>query len=121
MALNLNSELTISEFFEYINKEWFDVLAHSSYPLTKISDGYGIVPEFFYAYHGKIVSDIEINGQTVERKSLDEDNLKFKVNLNVVEHDGKYDVSKIERIKQANNMKNADNISIGQELIIPMD
>ena len=93
LALNLNSELTISEFFEYINKEWFDVLAHSSYPLTKISDGYGIVPEFFYAYHGKIVSDIEINGQTVERKSLDEDNLKFKVNLNVVEHDGKYDVS----------------------------
>ena len=34
---------------------------------------------------------------------------------------GKYDVSKIERIKQANNMKNADSISIGQELIIPMD
>ena len=93
LALNLNSELAISEFFEYINKEWFDVLAHSSYPLTKISDGYGIVPEFFYAYHGKIVSDIEIDGQTVERKSLDEDNLKFKVNLNVVEHDGKYDVS----------------------------
>ena len=93
LALNLNSDMTISEFLEYINKEWFDVLAHSSYPLTKISDGYGIVPEFFYAYHGKIISDIEINGESVKRESLDEDNLKFKVNLNVVEHDGKYDVS----------------------------
>ena len=93
LALNLNSDLIISEFFEYINKEWFDVLAHSSYPLTKISDEYGIVPEFFYAYHGKIINDIEINGETVKRESLDEDNLKFKVNMNVVEHDGKYDVS----------------------------
>ena len=93
LALNLNSDLTIAEFFEYINKEWFDVLTNSSYPLTKISDGYGIVPEFFYAYHGKIVSDIEIGGETVKRESLDEDNLKFKVNLNVVEHDGKYDVA----------------------------
>ena len=93
LALNLNSELTVSEFFEYINKEWFDVLTHSSYPLTKISDSSGIVPEFFYAYHGKIISDIEIDGQTVKRESLDEDNLKFKVNLNVVEHDGKYVVS----------------------------
>jgi len=93
LALNLNSDMTISEFLEYINKEWFDVLAHSSYPLTKIADGYGIVPEFFYAYHGKIISDIEINGESVKRESLDEDNLKFKVNLNVVEHDGKYDVS----------------------------
>ena len=93
LALNLNSDLTIAEFFEYINKEWFDVLAHSSYPLTKISDEYGIVPEFFYAYHGKIINDIEINGETVKRESFNEDNLKFKVNLNVVEHDGKYDVS----------------------------
>ncbi|MBQ6512475.1 non-ribosomal peptide synthetase [Methanobrevibacter sp.] len=93
LALNLNSDLTIAEFFEYINKEWFDVLAHSSYPLTKISDEYGILPEFFYAYHGKIINDIEINGETVKRESFNEDNLKFKVNLNVVEHDGKYDVS----------------------------
>ena len=93
LALNLNSDLTIAEFFEYINKEWFEVLAHSSYPLTKISDEYGIVPEFFYAYHGKIISDIEMDGKTVKRESLDEDNLKFKVNLNVVEHDGKYDVA----------------------------
>lgn len=93
LALNLNSDLTIAEFMEYINKEWFDVLAHSSYPLTKISDEYGIVPEFFYAYHGKIISDIEMNGETVKRESFSEDNLKFKVNLNVVEYDGKYDVS----------------------------
>ena len=93
LALNLNSDLTIAEFFEYVNKEWFDVLAHSSYPLTKISDEYGIVPEFFYAYHGKIINDIEINGETVKRESLDEDNLKFKVNMNVVEYDGKYDIS----------------------------
>ena len=93
LALNLNSDLTIAEFFEYINKEWFDVLAHSSYPLTKISDEYGIVPEFMYAFHGNIVEDIEIAGQTVKRQSLDEDNLKFKLNLNIVENGDEYVVS----------------------------
>ena len=39
----------------------------------------------------------------------------------IVRFYGKYDISKIEKIKQANNMKNADSIKIGQELIIPMD
>jgi amino acid adenylation domain-containing protein len=93
LALNLDSDLTISEFFEYINKEWFDVLTHSSYPLTRISDEYGFVPEFLYAFHGNIVEDIEIAGQTVKRQSLDEDNLKFKLNLNIVENEDGYDVS----------------------------
>lgn len=34
---------------------------------------------------------------------------------------GSYDVSKIEKIKQANGMANADSLKIGQDLIIPMD
>lgn len=39
----------------------------------------------------------------------------------IVRFYGTYDVSKIEKIKQANNMANADSIRIGQTLIIPMD
>ena len=93
LALNLNSDLTIADFFEYINKEWFDVLAHSSYPLTRIVDEYGIIPEFLYAFHGKIIEDIAMNGEVIKRVSLEEDNLKFKLNLNVIEKDGKYEVS----------------------------
>ncbi|MBQ9246060.1 LysM peptidoglycan-binding domain-containing protein [bacterium] len=34
---------------------------------------------------------------------------------------GKYDLSKVEKIKQANNLANAHKLSIGQELIIPLD
>lgn len=34
---------------------------------------------------------------------------------------GSYDVSKIEKIRQANKMTNADNLQIGQSLIIPME
>lgn len=34
---------------------------------------------------------------------------------------GSYDLSKIEKIKQANNMENPNNLQIGQNLIIPMD
>ena len=34
---------------------------------------------------------------------------------------GKYDVSKIEKIKQANNLSSSHKLSIGQKLIIPLD
>jgi nucleoid-associated protein YgaU len=34
---------------------------------------------------------------------------------------GKYDLDKVEKIKQANNLTNAHKLSIGQELIIPLD
>jgi len=95
IALNVNSDLTISEFFEHTNKEWFDVLAHSSYPLTEIANKYGFVPEFLYAFHGNIVEDIKINGDYVKREALDEDDLKFKLNLNISEVEDKYKVSMI--------------------------
>jgi len=90
LALKLNSDLNIKEFFEYINGEWLNVLTYSSYPLTEISNEYDITPEILYAYHGKIIEDIEIGGMNVERQSIDYDGLKFKINLNVVEVDNKY-------------------------------
>ncbi len=34
---------------------------------------------------------------------------------------GSYDLSKIDKIKQSNNMSNPNNLQIGQTLIIPMD
>ncbi|MDD3437664.1 MAG: LysM domain-containing protein [Candidatus Gastranaerophilales bacterium] len=34
---------------------------------------------------------------------------------------GKYDISKIDKIKEANKMSNPNNLQIGQNLIIPMD
>ena len=34
---------------------------------------------------------------------------------------GKFDLSKVEKIKQANKMSNPNNLQIGQNLIIPMD
>lgn len=34
---------------------------------------------------------------------------------------GKYDVNKIEKIKQVNNLTNVNRLSIGQKLVIPLD
>ena len=34
---------------------------------------------------------------------------------------GKYDLSKVEKIRQVNNLSNAHKLSIGQELVIPLD
>lgn len=90
LVLKLNSELNIKQFMDYVNEEWLNVLTYSSYPLTEISNEYGITPEILYAYHGKIIDDIEIGGMKVERESIDYDGLKFKINLNVVEVNNQY-------------------------------
>lgn len=39
----------------------------------------------------------------------------------IVRFYGSYDLSKVEKIKQANNMANPNNLQIGQTLLIPMD
>lgn len=90
LAVKLNSDLSFKDYFEYINKEWLDTLSYSSYPLTKIADKYGIVPEFLYAFHGKIIEDIHMDGRVIKRESLDYDGLKFKLNLNVIEENNEY-------------------------------
>lgn len=39
----------------------------------------------------------------------------------IVRFYGSYDLSKVEKIKEANNMKNPNNLQIGQTLIIPLE
>ncbi len=90
LALKLNSDSSLKDYLDYVNGEWLNVLSYSSYPLTEISNEYGITPEILYAYHGKIIEDIEIGGMHVERQSIDYEGLKFKININVVEVDGQY-------------------------------
>ena len=90
LALKLNSDSSIKEYFDYINGEWLSVLGYSSYPLTEISNEFDITPEILYAYHGKIIEDIEIGGMNVERQSIDYEGLKFKININVVDVGDQY-------------------------------
>ena len=90
LALKLNSDSNIKEYFDYINGEWLSVLGYSSYPLTEISNEFDITPEILYAYHGKIIEDIEIGGMNVERQSIDYEGLKFKININVVDIGDQY-------------------------------
>ncbi|WP_414469030.1 amino acid adenylation domain-containing protein [Methanobacterium sp. ACI-7] len=85
IALNLDTDLNISDYLNYVENIWLDVLKYDCYPFTKISDKYDIFPDFLYAYHGKIIEDININGKTVERKSLEYESLKFKLSVNVLE------------------------------------
>ncbi len=93
LSLKLDGDLSFKEYFEYINKEWVSTLSHSSYPLTEIVNKYGMVPEFLFAFDGKIIEDIEINGKLVERESLEYDDLKFKLSLDVMEINGEYQVA----------------------------
>ena len=91
-VLKLNTNLTIKDYLDYIKSQWFDVLSYSSYPLTEFSNSYDITPEFLYAFHGKIIEDININGKTIARENLDYEGLKFKISLNIIEVNGEYEL-----------------------------
>jgi len=93
LALKLDTDLNIKEFFEYINGEWLNVLTYSAYPLTKLSEDYDIAPEILFAYHGKIINDVEMGNQIIERQSIDYDSLKFKINLYVVDIGDEYKIT----------------------------
>lgn len=85
LALNIDSDLSVSEFMDYVEDIWLDVLKYEVYPFTRISDKFNLFPEFLYAYHGKIIEDITINGHTLERESLEYEALKFKLSVNIID------------------------------------
>ncbi|MBI5681385.1 MAG: amino acid adenylation domain-containing protein [Methanobacterium sp.] len=85
VPLNINSDMQATDYFAYVENIWLDVLKYECYPFTKISDKYDMFPDFLYAYHGKIIEDITINGRTVERESLEYEALKFKLSVNIVD------------------------------------
>ena len=93
LALNLDSSFTIEQYLRYINNQWLDVLANSSYPLTRISDELNITPEILYAYQGKIIKDIHMDGMTVKREAIGDSGVKFKIMINVEEIYDKYNVN----------------------------
>ena len=93
LMLKLNTDLTINEYLSYINNEWLDVITNSSYPLTRISNDFEIIPEILYAYHGRIIQDIHIDGMTVKREAIGDSGVKFKISINIEEVDDKYYVN----------------------------
>ena len=93
LTAELNSNHSISEYMNYINSQWLDVLSNSSYPLTRISDEFDITPEILYAYHGKIIQDIHMDGMTLKREAIGNSGVKFKITLNVEEVDDAYSIN----------------------------
>ena len=93
LALDINSDYSIKEFYDYINGQWLDVLANSSYPLTRISDDFDIAPEVLFAYHGRIIEDIHMDGMTLKREAIGDSGVKFKIAINVEEEEDGYNIN----------------------------
>ena len=62
-----------------------ETINHSDYPYTKISEEFGLKPEFFYAYNNLNAENIEINGKTYRVKYLDSLEVNYKISLDVNE------------------------------------
>jgi hypothetical protein len=48
IALNIDSTLTVTEFFKEVQDTWLHVLKYDLYPFTLLSDKYDLFPEFLY-------------------------------------------------------------------------
>ena len=93
IAFKTNRDMNIEEYFEFINKSWLNVLNYSSFNYVEIANKYNLYPDFLYAYHGKIIEDVEINGKTYPRQSIEYDSLRYKISINILEEKGNYNIS----------------------------
>ena len=92
IAFKTDRDMDIRKYFEFVNNSWLNVLNHSSYNYVEIANKYELSTDFLYAFHGKIIEDVSINGEKYPRESIDHDLLSCKISLNVIEVDDDYEI-----------------------------
>lgn len=92
IAFKTDRDMDIKKYFEFVNNSWLNVLNHSSYNYVEIANKYELNTDFLYAFHGKIIEDVFINGEKYPRQSIDHDLLACKISLNVIEVDNDYEI-----------------------------
>ncbi|MDO5826468.1 MAG: AMP-binding protein, partial [Methanosphaera sp.] len=93
ISFKTDRDMDIEEYFSSVNNSWMDVLNNSSFNYIEIANKYGLYPDFLYAFHGKIIEDINIGGKKYVRESMEYDSLRFKVALNIIEINDEYVIS----------------------------
>lgn len=109
--LSISSEITTEPTATSLGQPKFEKKISRKSKLPQINSNISIIPAV--AQSSNEVAIPKIEKYTV--KSGD------SMSSIVYRFYGKYDLSKVEKIKQANNLTNAHKLSIGQELIIPLD
>ena len=92
IAFKTDRDMDIKKYFESVNNSWLNVLNHSSYNYVEIANKYELSTDFLYAFHGKIIEDVTINGEKYPRESIEHDLLSSKISLNVIEVDDDYEI-----------------------------
>ncbi|MEE0942262.1 MAG: condensation domain-containing protein, partial [Methanobrevibacter sp.] len=80
-----NREMMVEDFIKVVDESWKGALVHSNYPYTKLSEEYGLKPEFFYVFQEFFEDeDITVNDEKYEVESIDGTvTTEYKVSLNV--------------------------------------
>ena len=85
VSINDDRTLSFKEYLNSVNDVWMETISHSDYPYTKISEEFGLKPEFFYAYNNLDAENIEIDGKTYKVKYLNSLEVNYKISLEVNE------------------------------------
>ena len=85
VSINDDRTLTIKQYLKSVNDIWMETISHSDYPYTRISEEFGLKPEFFYAYNNLDAEEIEINGKIYKVKYLNSLEVNYKISLEVNE------------------------------------
>jgi amino acid adenylation domain-containing protein/thioester reductase-like protein len=85
VSINEDRTLSFREYLNSVNDIWMETINHSDYPYTKISEEFGLKPEFFYAYNNLDAEEIEIDGKTYKVKYLNSLEVNYKISLEVNE------------------------------------
>ena len=109
--LSISSEITTEPTATSIGQPKFEKKISRKSKLPQLNQNVSIIPAVAQTSE-------EVNIPRVETYTVKSGDSMSSI---VYRFYGKYDLSKVEKIKQANNLTNAHKLSIGQKLIIPLD
>ena len=76
-------DVTVSNFLRSASDTFDNTLRHEDYPFARIAADYGFRPAIAYAYQVGVLSQYEVNGETIEQELLELNVPKFKINIKI--------------------------------------
>ena len=84
LALSLDiDDVTVSEYLKQTCNTFDKTLCHEDYPFARIAADYGFMPSIAYAYQVGVLSNYQVNGETIQQELLELKVPKFKINIKI--------------------------------------
>ena len=93
LSINEDRNISIRKLLNQTDNIWKECIKHSNYPYTKISEEFGLKPEFMYTYSNRDEKIITINDKKYHYTHLETLETNYKITFNINESEDNIELS----------------------------